>query len=817
MGGCGSTLRKQFPEAYDGDYLPQYEGKSPFYVMTADACQKIRYSKKGPGSQEETPATTIHELLNKAAAESGDKVAMRVERIPDKKKGGWVTPSKDNLSLPDDKWVTWTYKQYKKDCEQAARALMAMGVEQFGTVGVYGFNAPEWFMAEISTMLCGAKVAGVYPSDSVENVVFKMKHSKSTVIVLEDESKLKRLQPGKDNMGEAYNPLDELPDLKYIVTWAAGDDCPKTLQGKHGKVPVVSWNEFLEMGKKTEMKALEERQAKIKPGHCCALIYTSGTTGRPKAVMISHDNIYFCAGITMRGVNGSGIGAGGQERLISYLPLSHVAGMMVDIIAPIFITANTNGWTTVSFARPYDLKAGTMGHRLRAVKPTLFLGVPRVWEKVADKVKAAGKANTGFKKWAGEYMKPRLLAHSKGKSLYSEPNNPSGLSIAKYFAKKVQTQLGLSELKYAATAAAPIQTETLEYYGSLGILVKEVYGMSECAGATTISRDDAHVWGSVGFPTPGIEFKVLKEGKDGKFEEVPRAKNIFEASEEEQGELCYRGRHIMMGYLANPDFKEDGGSEWAKKKNESAIDENGWLHSGDKGCMDKHGMIKITGRYKELIIGAGGENVAPVPIEDHVKKLAPAISNCMMVGDKRKYNIALVTLKVEGATGEEAGGNELTALSKLVKGVETVQDAMNNKEYINKIMAAFVATNKNPKVCPKSASKIGRFTILPVDFSTNGGELTATLKLKRSVVAKMYEEVIEKVYAAKLEKGEAYVNIFGGSEMKMGEKTGGEEGKKMEEEKGKAIDKQEAEDPKAEEAPKPAVKPEGVKPMLAAK
>jgi len=759
--GCGSSLRKQYPVECKGEYLPDYKGDGPFFVMEADACQKIRYSGKGPGSKEVNPALTIHGLLDLAVEKNGDKLAMRVERVKEEETKRWVPPPKEVTSLPDNEWVTWTYKQYKDECELGARALMAMGVPQFGTVGVYGFNAPEWFMAEISTMLCGAKVAGIYPSDSVENVVFKMKHSKASVLVLEDEGKLKRLQPGKDLDGKAFNPLDELPDLKYIVAWAASDKCPKELEGKYGKVPVISWKQFTNMGEKTKVEDLKERQSKIQPGHCCALIYTSGTTGRPKAVMISHDNIFFDAAITMSSIKNCGIGGGGQERVISYLPLSHVAGMMVDIISPMYLTAKTNGYTTVSFARPYDLKAGTMGHRLRAVKPTLFLGVPRVWEKVADKVKAAGKANTGFKKWVGEFMKPRMLANSKGMGLYNEPASPSGLTMAKYFSKKVQAQLGLSELKYAATAAAPIQTDTLEYYGSLGILVKEVYGMSECSGATTISRDDAHIWGSVGFATPGTEFKVLKEGKDGKFEEVPRAKDIFNATEEEQGELCYRGRHVMMGYLANPDFKEDGGTEWAKKKNESAIDANGWLHSGDKGCMDKHGMIKITGRYKELIIGAGGENVAPVPIENNVKKLEPAISNCMMFGDKKKFNIALVTLKVEGATGEEAGGNKLTSLSKIVDGVETVQDAMNNKEYIDKIMAAFVETNKNPKVCPKSAAKIGRFTILPTDFSTNGGELTATLKLKRSVVAKQYADAIENIYAAKLEKGQAYVNVFG--------------------------------------------------------
>jgi long-chain-fatty-acid--CoA ligase ACSBG len=205
----------------------------------------------------------------------------------------------------------------------------------------------------------------------------------------------------------------------------------------------------------------------------------------------------------------------------------------------------------------------------------------------------------------------------------------------------------------------------------------QVYGMSECTGVTTASTDIAHVWGSCGWPTAGVEVKIFKEGP-GKNVEAPLAQDINNPREEEQGEVCFRGRHIMMGYMANPDL----GSAHVKEiqgKNAEAIDNEGWLHSGDKGCMDVRGCVKITGRYKELIIGAGGENIAPVPIEDNVKKLCPAVSNFMMVGDKRKFNVALVTLKAKGATGELPGGDELDgdALG-LVDGVTSISLAATN-------------------------------------------------------------------------------------------------------------------------------------------
>jgi long-chain-fatty-acid--CoA ligase ACSBG len=222
------------------------------------------------------------------------------------------------------------------------------------------------------------------------------------------------------------------------------------------------------------------------------------------------------------------------------------------------------------------------------------------------------------------------------------------------------------------------------------------------------------------------------------------AKDINNATEEQQGELCYRGRHVMMGYMANPDLGEDHVKE-IQKKNAETIDREGWLHSGDKGCIGETGMIKITGRYKELIIGAGGENISPVPIEDTMKSEGTALSNVMMVGDKRKFNIVLVTLKAQGATGEAAGNDNLDGDARKVDpAVTTISGAMKSEVWAKYITDVIVRTNKT---VPNNPSKIQRFTILPHDFSVDTGELTATLKLKRSVVEKKHTPMIDKVYA----------------------------------------------------------------------
>lgn len=440
--------------------------------------------------------------------------------------------------------------------------------------------------------------------------------------------------------------------------------------------------------------------------------------------------------------------------------MSHVAGCMVDIVLPLIMASfKVDTYCIVGFARVYDLSKGSFGDRLRALKPTLFLGVPRVWEKIQAGIQKVGAGLSDTKKWISASAKAIGLEHAMNCQLGGSGAVPSfhGVSDSMIFSG-LKAKLGLEHCTYAMTGAAPITFDTLKYFGQLGLQINEAYGMSECTGATTFSTDSAHVWGSCGFAMPGTEVKVFKvsstDFNDKK--ECPTAKDIFHPTEEEQGELCYRGRHIMKGYLANPDFGQEHVDE-INAKNAGAIDADGWLHSGDKGCVSTKGMFKITGRYKELIIGSGGENIAPVPIEDNVKSLCPAINNIMMIGEKKKYNTAFVTLKAVGATGECPGGDQLDG-DAVLHGCTTISGASSNPAYIKMITDAIIATNKNGEVCPSSASKIQKFCILPADFSVETGELTPTLKLKRSVVMKdpRYADALERLYAPE-NKANAYV------------------------------------------------------------
>mmetsp|Transcript_17801 Transcript_17801/g.43577 ORF Transcript_17801/g.43577 Transcript_17801/m.43577 type:complete len:1129 (-) Transcript_17801:373-3759(-) len=749
----GLTASKNIPASapiYPKEYIPNYDdAKAPHYVMFKHEEGRIVFAKSGPASDKEgegLPPTTIPELLKKAGTGiNKGKPALLVER--DENGNYPEIEEKGNIPgpVPRDDWKKWTYEQYYQDCEHFATSCVAVGAKQFGTVAIWGFNSPEWVIAAMGSTCFGGKFAGIYPTDTPKQVQFKLHHSSADVMVVED---LKKHDAVK-------KIVEELPDLKAIVIWGATVENDEIKRSKGEPVKVFSWKSFLETAKDDEGKSkkdLEGMRSKIKPGHCAALVYTSGTTGKPKAVMLSHDNVIFEISAGSREFDFMGSSAQ-PERQLSYLPLSHVAGFDADIGIPLWTTAMSPSWVEIYFARPYDLRAGSLRDRLICIKPTIFIGVPRVWEKIAEKMQARAKSISGTKKSLATWAKKKGLLFAEACNLGGKGSAPFMYSLANTLVlKRVKLALGLEECKIGLAGAAPMQKHTQEYYGSLGINVNEMYGMSETTGAITISTETCHMWGTVGYPLPGCEIKVFRRSGENEVKnkvEASPARDLFHPKPSEEGEICFRGRNNMMGYLANPALG-DAHVALIKKKNEEAIDSEGWLHSGDKGSIGKNGMLMITGRYKEIIIGAGGENVAPVPIEDNVKKECELVSNIMMFGDKKKFNVCLITLRSQDSTGFEPGGDELDfTASNFVDGITKISQAVESKGYIDEIWRAIDATNNNGEISPSRSSNIQKFTILPRDFSVETGELTSTLKLKRSVVAKMYKEVLDRMYESK--------------------------------------------------------------------
>lgn len=739
--------------------VPYPPGEGPWYVVEPSAVAKPRVASAGPAGLAECPAITLVELLRRAAKKQGPQPALKVERLDGSTPA--LVDGRAPPALPEEEWLTWTWEQYVEDVQCFAKACIKYGFKQYDSLNIWGFNSPEWMIAAYAASFAGGKVAGLYPTDTDETAAYKVSHSGGSIIVIEDRGKLEKLK-----MGMLARSSGDAKRVKAIVAYGFQPKPGEKVDLKGaGEVSVYGWNDFMKEGKGEPDDEMEKRISSTQAGNCAALIYTSGTTGDPKAVMISHDNIHFEAYVVMDSVKKAvGFGADAiQERYLSYLPLSHVAGMMIDIVAPVILTSDTNSqsWCTGYFARPYDLKVGTIKDRLQAARPTIFLGVPLVWEKIADKIRAIGAANSGLKKSLGDWAKEVNLDYTRSAQLGAQsPDGSYFPGIARTIMGAVKANLGLQECKFAFTGAAPIRVDTLEYFGSLDLPIYEVYGMSECTGAATFSLPSTHQWGSCGFALPGTEVKIFRcdETDFNKKESVVPSPGMDCTDERHQGEVCFRGRHIMMGYLANEDALGKEHMLEIKKKTAETIDNDGWLHSGDKGMLTQQGMLKITGRYKELIIGEGGENIAPIPIEDHVKKMCDGIAEIMMVGDKRKYNVALVTLKAVGANGEVPGTDDLDAgAARINPDVKTISAACKDEAWIKAITDAIKSANDNGKVCANNAAKIQKFTILPTNFSEQNGELTPTKKLKRKQVETIYKEVIEKLYTSK----DVYVPFLG--------------------------------------------------------
>eukprot|EP00049_Salpingoeca_infusionum_P008174 m.132428 g.132428 ORF g.132428 m.132428 type:complete len:510 (+) comp13933_c0_seq3:995-2524(+) len=492
---------------------------------------------------------------------------------------------------------------------------------------------------------------------------------------------------------------DQLPELRAVVVW--NEAVPQGVSTS--KRPVYNWEQFMALGQDVSDEALEERMSAQKPSHCCTLIYTSGTTGNPKAVMVSHDNITW----TVRSAMTLFDYFSNELIVVSYLPLSHIAAQLVDLLGPLCV-----GGTTF-FADPSALK-GTLVDTLREVRPTGFLGIPRVWEKIQAKMIQVGMNNGYVKQYLASWAKQIGLQGNM--SLQQGGSVPWGWTVAnKVVFENVKKALGLDRCLLYATGAAPIHRDTLDYFLSLNIPITELYGMSECCGPATIALPVRT--GTCGKVIPGAEVMIANPEEDG------------------TGEVLMRGRHVFMGYLFNND------------KTREAIDDDGWLHSGDIGKLDEEGNLIITGRIKELIITAGGENIAPIPIEDRMKEEVPILSNVMVIGDRLKFLSMLVTLKCEvdeqGKPLEALTAPTVDFLKGLGSTATTVSAARTDPKVIEYITQGMQRANDR---AVSRAQRVQKFAILEQDFSIDGGEIGPTLKLRRPKVLEKFDAEIAALY-----------------------------------------------------------------------
>ncbi|XP_035503467.1 long-chain-fatty-acid--CoA ligase ACSBG2 isoform X2 [Scophthalmus maximus] len=665
------TVNAQRPNSLP---VPAAAAEPGLWTSQGDGEVKLRMGDSGMAA--ETPLT-IHQIFTSTVERFGSYTAL-----------GWKE-GEQQKSL--------NYREYYQTCRTAAKSFLKLGLQRYHGVGILGFNSAEWFIADIGAILAGGFAVGIYTTNSPDACQYVAENCKANILVVENHKQLQKI----------LQVEDKLPHLKAIIQYK------DALQEKRPNL--YTWAEFMELGRDESDAPLDAIISSQKPNQCCTLIYTSGTTGQPKGVMLSHDNLTWTALSTIRHVRLTDA-TQAQEVVVSYLPLSHIAAQMVDI----WVTMKVGGATY--FAQPDALK-GSLVNTLKEVRPTAFMGVPRVWEKMQEKMKSAGAKSSTVRRKVAAWAKDVGLQTNLSKMNQNGAvgHTPLSYHIAKKLVfKKVRKALGLDRCSKCYTGAAPITKDTLEFFLSLNVPLYELYGMSENTGPHTISLPEAFKLTSCGKTIPGCKTKLHNPDEEG------------------NGEICFWGRHVFMGYLN------------MAEKTEEALDAEGWLHSGDLGKHDQNGFLFITGRIKELIITAGGENIPPVPIEDAVKDAVPLISNAMLIGDKRKFLSMLLTIKcnVNGDTGDpedELSPEAVELCRRLGSNAMRVSEIASGRDRAVHT-AIQEGINRVNEKAPSNAQRIQKWIILDRDFSVGGGELGPTMKLKRPVVAKMYKEQIENFY-----------------------------------------------------------------------
>ena len=444
---------------------------------------------------------------------------------------------------------------------------------------------------------------------------------------------------------------------------------------------------------------------------CCNLIYTSGTTGNPKGVMLSHDNLVW--GSHQFAHHTSIISRGPENRVVSYLPLSHIAGLQFDVINPLLIKH-----CEIFFAKP-DAMQGTLVESLKWGRPTAFFAVPRIWEKlelaIREKMLLFSDDEKKLGEWAMAYGKQHVLA------LEAKTQSPSLFGVANsIFLRKMKASVGLDQCESFYFGAAALKQQTSDFFTSLDIPLFNLYGLSETTGNHVLHNFSKFNLQTSGFSMPGTQTKIDNPDENG------------------DGEILLRGRQTMMGYLNN------------EKATIATLTSDGFLRTGDRGRLNPEGFLQITGRIKELIITAGGENIAPVGVEDKFKLQCPPCSNIMLVGEGQRFLGALITFKVDidPKTGIPTRNLMLEAREffkqELGLTISTSDQAIAEPKVQAYIEQCVKETNKR---AISRAANIRKFHLLPDDFSIPGEELTPTLKLRRNVTSAKYKTIIDKMFA----------------------------------------------------------------------
>ncbi len=578
-------------------------------------------------------------------------------------------------------WHEYTWAQLWDVIHDAAHGLLALGVEPGDRVSIHCEDRPEWVILDLAAVAVRGITVGFYPTNPAPEVEYLLGDCGASIHLAEDEEQYDKV-----------NDLDRsaIPNLRTIIFVE-----PRGMIGNDDD-RLLFWDNFLELGRRHKAEhpdAVADRMAAATPDDVMTLVYTSGTTGPPKGAMLSNANSMFCIDKIVNADDRVPGGApNGTDQIVTYLPLCHVAER-------IFST-----WTMVgagpvlNFAESIE----TVNENLREVQPTIFFAVPRIWEKLHALALIKGNDATWFKRTTLNFG--LKLASKIGKIKVANDGNHTmqsrilaAIGWLLVF-RPMRERLGLRRCRYAASGAAAIAPEVLEFFIGLGVPVYELYGMTENSAIATSNFVGRMKLGTVGEPYPGIDLRLAPD----------------------TNEIQVRHAGVFKGYWNKPD------------KTAETFTDDGWLMTGDVGEWVDGTHIRIVDRIKAIIITSGGKNISPSEIENSLKT-SPYVNEAMVIGEGRKYLTALIGIELD-TVGDWA----------LRKGIPytTYRDLTEKPEVIELIQQVVDQTNEKFA----RVENIRKFAMIPKQLDHEDGELTATQKLKRSAMMDVFGDLVESLY-----------------------------------------------------------------------
>ncbi len=568
-------------------------------------------------------------------------------------------------------WKDISWNQYAERVRQVAYGLAALGFQKGDCAAVIGENCPEWVFSDLGIMCAGGVTVGIYTTNAAAQCEYIVQNCEARFYFAENEEQLDKVLSFRERT----------PFLRKIIVW--------DMEGLHNfqDPMVMSFQELLELGKEEETKnpaLFMNRVRSVEPDDLAVLIYTSGTTGPPKGAMLTHKNLVWMSQ-AMPAANP----ISEKDEFLSFLPLCHIFEQLFTVLGNIRFGA------VVNFIENTD----TVTDNMREVSPTVAYAVPRIWEKYYSTVMIRMSDATWFKRQAFKAAMGLGLKHARLKLSYKKI--PWSIKVAYRLAylavfRKLKERLGFDRVRVAFSGAAPISPDILVFFHALGVPLREGYGQTEGTGVTTVAHGDKIKLGRVGQPLPGCEVRLAPDG-----------------------EILVKSPGVFKGYYKNPEATQETLRE-------------GWLHSGDVGEIDENGFLKITDRKKDLIITAGGKNIAPQYIENQLK-FSPYINDAVVIGDRRKFLTCLVVIDEENVV-KYAQDHKIP--------FTTYESLTRNEEIIRLIQGEVDKVNSGLS----RVEQIKKFTILPKKLYEEDGEVTPTMKVKRRYINEAFKDLIEAMY-----------------------------------------------------------------------